>query len=498
MARGENGTVVETTIDSPAMKSGRLPTRFDVGAWASPLVLWITFLAALGLIAVSATLDIFNDRALAASNANVARTLEALEKLRQTTNLIYVAEAAQQNYVFTHSPTYLANYNEMKALLPKRLAESAALISDDPAQRANLDRVQVAATRRFAEMDKALQVFEQNGQAAAISTAIDGGGTSFLTEARSSIQALLTEEGRLLQQRRGAVATAYLQGQAITLVSNAVIAFALIAFYLLMRRNLRERDSALDALERNNAALERRVAERTAELSQLSRHLLNVREGEKKSIARDLHDEFGSYLTAINMDVSRVRDKIAAAEPDQSARLDRTLGLLNHAIEMKRRLISDLRPSILDNLGLGAALEQYIDDWSRYTGISTTFRHEGELDTVEDGCPIAIFRVFQEAMNNVAKHSQATEVTAFVRRDGDQIVFEIADDGIGLPEDARTRPGTHGLLGIRERILAYNGRLEFATGPRGGTVIRASVVCPTVVPAAATSSEGEGPSIAAA
>jgi len=455
------------------MSSGRLPSRFDLGAWASPFVLWVTFLLALGLIAASVVLDIANDRALAASNANVARTLEALEKVRQTTNAIYVAESAQHNYILTHSPAYLATYKEMKDLLPKRLAESAALISDDPVQRANLDRVRAAATRRFAEMDASIQAAGASPPVAAPGDE----GTSFFAEARSSIQSLLNEEGRLLQQRRGLAASAYLQGQAVTLASNAVIAFALIAFYLLMRRNLRERDMALEALERSNAALERRVTERTNELSQLSRHLLNVREGEKKSIARDLHDEFGSYLTAINMDVSRVRDKIAAAEPEQSARLDRTLGLLNHAIEMKRRLISDLRPSILDNLGLGAALEQYIDDWSRYTGISTTFRHEGDLDTAEEGCPIAIFRVFQEAMNNVAKHSQATEVVASIRREGDQVVFEIADDGIGISDEARSRPGTHGLLGIRERVLAYNGHLEFARGPRGGTVIRASVVC---------------------
>lgn len=469
------------------MKSLRRPARAALGAWASPLVLWFTFLVALALIATSAFLDVFNDRALAASNASVSRTLEALEKLRQTTNLIYVAESAQYNYILTKSPTYLGNYNEMKGLLPTRIAESAALISDDANQRANLERVRLAATRRFAEMDNNLRVFQKDGQAVAIAAAANDPGTSFLSEARSSIQSLLAEEGRLLKERRGVAATAYLQGQAITLLSSAVIAFALIAFYLLMRRNLRERDSAVEALERNNAALERRVAERTGELSQLSRHLLNVREGEKKSIARDLHDEFGSYLTAINMDVSRVRDKIATTEPEQSARLDRTLGLLNHAIEMKRRLISDLRPSILDNLGLGPALEQYIDDWSRYTGISTTFRYEGNLEASDEGCPIAIFRVFQEAMNNVAKHSQATEVTAFVRREGDQIVFEIADNGIGLSEDARTRHGTHGLLGIRERILAYDGHLEFTQGPRGGTVIRASVECRFDEPVAAAS-----------
>ncbi len=262
-----------------------------------------------------------------------------------------------------------------------------------------------------------------------------------------------------------------------SLLASAFVALALSAFYLLTLRSLRHRDIALEAVESFNAELEQQVAERTAELSALSRHLLNIREDEKKSIARELHDEFGSYLTAINMDLSRMRDKIAVTNPEQTVRLDRTLNLLNQAIDVKRRLISDLRPSMLDNLGLGAALEQYIDEWSRYTGIAATFEHRGELESGEEGCLIAIFRVFQEALNNVANHSGATAIRARVRRVGDSIDLEIADNGIGMTEAARNKPGTHGLLGIRERVLAYRGRLEFSRAPAGGTVIRAWLPC---------------------
>lgn len=460
------------------MKSSNFPARRPLGAWASPVALLIAFVVALALIVASAVLDLRNDRALARSNRSVSRTLEALEKLRQTSNVLYVAESSLRGYVITGKAAYLEPYRRMRDLIAPRVAEAGSLVSDTPQQREDLAKLKDLANRKFAEMDRSIEAMRIGGRPPAVALIDDDIGAALMTEFRAVVARMLATEGRLLTERRDDASTAYSRGQTISFASNLLIALALCVFYLLMHRYWRERDAVQRELQASNAALERRVEERTAELAQLSRHLLNVREGEKKSIARDLHDEFGSYLTAINMDVSRVRDKIAASSPEQAARLERTLGLLGHAIEMKRRLVRDLRPSILDNLGLGAALEQYIDDWSRDTGISTTFKFSGDLDSDEEGCPIAIFRVFQEALQNVAKHSGATEVSMAIRREGDQIVFEIADDGSGITEDARARPGAHGLLGIRERVLAYHGKLDFTAGPRGGTTIRASVQCP--------------------
>lgn len=461
------------------MSSKESSSGHALGAWASPAVLSIAFVVALLLIALSMVLGLRNDRRLEQSNRSVAQTLEALEKTRQTGNLLFVAETSQRGYILRGDAADLRTYEEMRDLLPTRLDEMARLLSDTPEQRRQVEQLRELATRKFEHMDSTLDVYRREGQEGAIAAFRTGEDSGSLAAAREATRSILRTEGELLTKRRGIAADDSLRAEWFGLGSSLVIALALSIFYLLMRRFLKQRDQAVTELAAANVALERRVDERTVELSQLSRHLLNVREGEKKNIARDLHDEFGSYLTAINMDVSRVRDKISEATPEQAARLERTLGLLGHAIEMKRRLISELRPSILDNLGLGAALEQYIDEWSRHTGISTTFTYSGDLDSSEEGCPIAIFRVFQEALNNVAKHSRASEVTAFIRRDDDEIVFEIADNGCGLSDAARSKPGAHGLLGIRERVLAYHGRLDFATPPRGGTLIRARLDCRT-------------------
>jgi len=449
-----------------------------IGAWEAPIVLLSAYLLGMALLLASGFIDLRNARETEASSLNVSRTLETMEKLRQIGNTLFIAETSQRGFIITGNADYLQTYRDMQQRIPVRLAEIDHLVGTAGTQHDSVDRMRALAKVKFDEMDQTLDAYRAAGQPGAIARVIQDDAIGSMTKLREVIRTMLDEESRLLAERRVVAAASYSAGLSRALVSTAIVALALTAFFLLMHRFLRQRDAALAIAESSNAELEQRVIDRTADLSDLSRHLLDVREQEKKSIARDLHDEFGSYLTAINMDVSRARDKIAATNPEQAAKLERTLGLLGSAIEMKRQLISDLRPSMLDNLGLGAALEQYIDEWSRRTGITATFDHDGELVSAEEGCPISIFRVFQEALTNIAKHSGASRVAAHVYRVGDEIEFEIADDGVGLSDADRAKPGVHGLLGIRERVLAYRGRVDFAKGNDGrGTVIRGSMPC---------------------
>ncbi len=449
-------------------------------------MLFTAYAFAMVLLVGSAYVDYRNARDLEETGASVSRTIQAMDKLRQVGNTIFIAEGSQRGYLLTGNPAYLEPYRDMQQRMPVRLAEVAAIVSDTPVQHASVDGLRSLATLKFDEMDKTLDAYRRDGAAGAVAIVAQADSRNTMAHVRETIRVMLGEESRLLAERRVSAASAYSGSILRASIASALVALALTAFYLLMRRYLRQRDAALAVVEASNAELEKRVAERTADLSHLSRHLLNVREHEKKVIARDLHDEFGSYLTAINMDVSRARDKIADTNPEQAAKLERTLGLLGSAIEMKRQLISDLRPSILDNLGLGAALEQYIDEWSRRTGIEATFDHEGDLDSGDEGCPIAIFRVFQESLTNIARHSSATRVAAHAYRTGDTIEFEIADNGIGLTEADRGKPGAHGLLGIRERVLAYRGEVTFVETHGGGNTVRAVMPCsplPATAPA---------------
>lgn len=459
------------------MKASMLSGQKLRGAWEAPIVMFAAYVLGMALLVASSFIDFRNASELEASNNNVSHTLEAMDKLRQIGNTFFVAETSLRAYIITGNAEYLEPYRDMQQRIPLHLAEVSQLVSDTPEQRASVDTLRVLASAKFEEMDRTLDAYRSGGQAGAIAMVSKGDALGSTAGIRERIRLMLAEESRLLAERHATAATTYSTGLARAAVSTGIVGLALTAFFLLMHRFLRQRDAALKLIEASNAALEQRVIDRTADLSHLSRHLLNVREHEKKVIARDLHDEFGSYLTAINMDLSRTRDKIATTNPEQAAKLERTLGLLGSAIEMKRQLISDLRPSLLDNLGLGPALEQYIDEWSRRTGIAATFDHEGELVSNDEGCPIAIFRVFQEALTNVAKHSGATRVASHAYRVGEAIEFEIADNGVGTTDADRAKPGIHGLLGIRERILAYRGHVEFSAGKDGGTTLRGTMPC---------------------
>ncbi len=443
---------------------------------ADALALFTAYAIAMVLLVVSSFIDFRTAHELDERAARVSRTLEAIERLRLVINTVSVGQASMRGYLLTGDDKYLQSYREGFDRFVKRLPELDAMLDDSPAQRASLDRLRTVASRRFAEANALLETYRDHGQAAAVAMMGTEGGQSIGT-VRDAAEPMLAEQNRLLVQQRTAVDHAYADGLVKSLGSDAIVGVALTAFFLMMLRYLRQRDAALETIGATNAMLEKRVADRTTDLSDLSRHLLEVREEEKRILARDLHDDFGSYLTAINMDVSRVRDKIAASAPEHAAKLDRTLTLLNSAIEMKRQLVSELRPSMLDNLGLGPALEQYIEEWSRRTRIRATFDYEGELTSTDEGCLIAIFRVFQEALNNVLKHAQATRVSAYTYRNADRIEFEIADDGLGITAADRAKAGGHGLLGIRERILAYDGQLEILNGPKGGTIIRGSMPC---------------------
>jgi signal transduction histidine kinase len=448
-----------------------------LGAWGAPLALFTAYIIAMGLLIISSVVDFGNARDLEESTASVSHTIEALEKLRTTSNTLYIAESSLRGYVLTGDAAYLNPYREMQQRVPVRLAEVNSIVSDTPTQRAAVARLRELAAHEFSDMERTLQAYRDGGQGAAVAIINQSNGAQATANVRELIASMLAEESRMLAGRRVAAASAYTGGLTRALVATGIVALALTAFYFLMHRYLRQRDAALSAVERSNAELEQRVIDRTTDLAHLSRHLLNVREYEKKIIARDLHDDFGSYLTAINMDVSRTRDKIAATNPEQAAKLERTLGLLNSAIEMKRQLISELRPSMLDNLGLGPALEQYIEEWSRRANIAASFDYQGDLTSNDEGGPIAIFRVFQEALTNIAKHAKATRVAAYAYRTGDVIEFEIADDGVGVTDADRTKTGTHGLLGIRERVLAYDGHFEIIKGQNGGTIIRGKMPC---------------------
>ena len=216
-----------------------------------------------------------------------------------------------------------------------------------------------------------------------------------------------------------------------------------------------------------------------AELTRLSRHLLTVGEEEKARIARALHDGLGSTLTAVNMDLSWIQQRLTD-QPALATRLARAREVLASTVEMKRRLIHELRPAALDSLGLSAALESHALDFSKSHSIPIETDLPDELPALTTGTLIALFRIYQEALTNAARHAQATSVKISLREEGASLVLEVSDNGIGFDRKAgRGITTSIGLLNMRERAAAIGATLSIEdNAPGSGTVVR--VVLPRV------------------
>jgi signal transduction histidine kinase len=171
-----------------------------------------------------------------------------------------------------------------------------------------------------------------------------------------------------------------------------------------------------------------------------------------------------------------VGEQLREAHPEQAAMLTQARATLVDTVHLKRRIIEDLRPSLLDNLGLAAALQSYCADFARATGLDCEVLAGSEADSAGPMQAIALFRIAQESLNNIAKYAQARHVIVHIAREGEGLALEVGDDGIGIPPDAMRRPKSHGLLGMRERALLLGGTLRVERGVNGvGTCVQAWV-----------------------
>lgn len=224
-----------------------------------------------------------------------------------------------------------------------------------------------------------------------------------------------------------------------------------------------------DITDRKRAQRELR-ASRDA-LRRLASHLQSARESERAAIAREVHDELGHGLTALKMEIAQVARRLQEPESGIRASLQSINGLIEEAIATVRRIATELRPGVLDDLGLAAAIEWQAGEFQRRTGIATRVEAGGEEVALAGEGSTAVFRIFQEAMTNVARHAGASHVDVSLSRRGRAVVLTVADDGRGFtPRAARDRTA-HGLVGMQERAQMIGGQLRVKSDRGRGTTV---------------------------
>jgi signal transduction histidine kinase len=220
----------------------------------------------------------------------------------------------------------------------------------------------------------------------------------------------------------------------------------------------------------------RRAGSSADAIAELAAHLQRTRETERAVLARELHDELGAILTAARLDVAWLAAQPCCEDPAIARRLAALQRVLREGIDLKRRIVEDLHPTALEHFGLVPALEQLLTAHGERYDAGLTVDLDESLDLRGD-VALALYRIVQESLTNIQKYAEARHVRVTLRRQRGRVELAVSDDGRGFDSDA-VAGGCHGLMGMRHRMLAVHGRLDVASAPGKGTVIRAVLPVP--------------------
>jgi signal transduction histidine kinase len=421
--------------------------------------------------------------ALVINEASYRRSIVAMESLgqraaaRQRINAVWRglidAETGQRGYLLTGREEYLAPHRESLGSVRELLVWLNRYYDNDPAAEPTVEEIKANAAAKFAELASTIELYSQGRQDAWRELMMSGVGKEHMDRIRAASERLLVlESARVTRERQDIYDNLRLSRIGVA----TMVALSLLALAITLRQSAK-----FDAAQRRHANelklerdhLEAEVAHRTAELTRLAEDLQTAREDERGRIARELHDELGALLTAAKLDAARLKRSLAEVHNlDINERLAHLTTTLNDGIGLKRRIIEDLRPSSLSNLGLKAAVEILATELGQRADLK--INTEIEPFQLDEAAEITLYRMVQESLTNVVKYAEAGEVNVRMVREGDQIIATVRDDGKGF-DAGRVRGSTHGLVGMRYRVQARGGRLQVSSSPGQGTTVSAIV-----------------------
>ncbi len=266
-------------------------------------------------------------------------------------------------------------------------------------------------------------------------------------------------------------------------LAGAISTALLYALFQTMASSRRSALRMAEDMTRELRASQAKLQATNEKLRQLAAHAEQIKEGERKRIAREIHDELAQNLLALKIEAEILANRTHERHGRLYERAAATVRQIDLTIRSVRQIINDLRPNVLD-LGLNAAVDWQVTDFARRTGIECELVEDETEYHLDDQCATAFFRILQESLNNVARHARASRVRIDLHRHADMLTMTIRDNGVGMQPGSRNRKGSFGLVGIEERVNILGGSFSISSGPDTGTTIVVTIPVGGHVPGA--------------
>jgi signal transduction histidine kinase len=439
-------------------------------------------------VAAALVVVVINEIGYGVSDQAMATLIERTDTRVQLNSLLRAlvdAETGKRGYLLTGRKAYLDPYQEGVAAAGKALVELRRAYAGDVERTAQLRALDDKVRAKLSELATTLDLYDQGKHEQWRAVLMSNIGMEKMQEVRVAATAMRDDESARVLAQREAVARTLLASRLGVNLMAALALGALLLFLLKTQALDRAQSEHARALAAERDQLERQVALRTAELTELTQHLETAREDERGRLARELHDELGALLTAAKLDAARLKRSVSTLSPAAEDGLKHLNATLDRGIALKRNIIENLRPSSLANLGLVAALEIQAREFAKRSEIPVQTALEPVA--LSDGAQITVYRLVQEALTNIAKYAQARQVTVTLVNQAGRAHVSVRDNGVGF-HAASTQRSAHGLTGMRYRVEGHGGAMQITTAPGQGTTIAAWL--PTLAPSTATGQGG--------
>ena len=446
----------------------------------SRLTARMAFAIAIGLLAVCAILVYSTLVNFSKSEQLVYHTQQVRELLSEPESDIATAARARLTYVFNGEPEALEQYQRAVGQIPPVLQAIRRNTTDNPTQQKNCDGLDQLVNERIQLLQKSVSLKQSGAPSPAGQPDMTRQSVAFADEIVAVMQAMRTEESRLLEERTEAARSHFIFAIVVLIISFSAAVLLLFWHYRLLRDELHAREraeqtasqaaaAAMDAEHKarqsENAAIASNEAAR-----RLSTRLLQLQDDERRKFSRELHDSIGQYLAAAKMLLSSL-----AIEHDTDRKYSECLNLVDQAIKETRTISHLLHPPGLDEAGFSSAATWYAEGFAKRSGIDLRINIVDPPQRLPCEIEIALFRVLQESLTNIHRHSKSSSAEVLFELTSEQAKLSIQDHGTGISKAVLDRfklSGTSGvgLAGMRERIRELGGKFDVQSGASGTCV----------------------------